>query len=451
MPTGAPTAVTVTTKTIDVHGMGTVFNVADDYFNDGLVPPTPIANFGTQSQITAVVHDDGSLDVAWLDYATGKGQPWALPSPGVIYLTHIDPTLGTAPTKSSGITSYRLLGFTMDAAGSAYIAYNKDHPFKTSTAGDANNTNGNELHVTKLSGGSPAWDQLVFGDGDNNLDGSLGEPGAAASSVLGYDSTNQKLVIYCGHSMMWAPERHQAGYFRLLDPNTGMVLPPTDNATAWGAGWYYSHNFNQRLLIDNGDYYVLAHGDTYARQLGFAKWSLSNYTNNDTTDFDQPYLVIDGNAGDNNTNAQTGQFVRTQDGRFLIVHTTSQGRSARDVRLVHASSTDGTADVNGAVWLTSNQGTIQATMPKLALLGDYIMVTYALWDSGGTGHGLTWYSALLDSSLATVVAPAIVADVEFVDSAPLFQFKGGPNAGMVGWVSGNSSHTLSVGVARLGP
>ncbi len=446
-PNGPPKGVTVTTHDLPVSA-GSVFNVADDYFNDGLVPATPVANFGCQSQITVVAADDGSLDVAWLDYTGGKGRPWALPTPGMIYITHVDAALGTATTTASGVSSYKLLGFTKDAAGAFYLAYNKDHALKTSTQGDQNNINGNELHVTKVASGSVAWDQLLFGNQDNNADATPGDPGGAASGVLGYDATNKRVVLYVGHSMMWTPTRHQAGYIRVLNPDSGAVIPPSGNDILhFGAGWWYSHNFNQRLLVEGGNYYMLAHGDAYARQLGFARWSLANYTGKNQTDFDQPYFAIDGNEGDNNTNAQTGQFMHLSDGRFLIVHTTSQGRSARDVRLVFANGSTGVAEAS-PVWLTTNIGTTQATMPKVEQLGDNMLVTYALWDSTKK-HELTWYAALLDAKLATVVMPKAIAGVEFVDAAPLFRFKGGPNAGQVGWVSGNATHTLSVRVASL--
>ncbi|HEX2879889.1 MAG TPA: hypothetical protein VHO25_10195 [Polyangiaceae bacterium] len=447
MPSGPPTGVTVATHDLDVQGLGAVFNVEDNYFRDFFIPPTPVANFGLHSQIIAHQNADGSLDVAWLDYTTGDEEPWALPAPGMIYLTHIDAALTTATTAASGVSSYKLLGFAKDAAGSSYLAYNADHALKTEADDDENNTNGNELHVAKLDGlGGTSWDTLLFGDQDNNADETKGDPAGAASSILGYDPMNDVLVLYLGHSMMWTPTRHQAGYFRLLNPASGDVLPPAgDDIIHFGSGWFYSHNFNQRLIIDDGDYYVLAHGDAYARQLGFARWSFSGYTDDNATDFDEPYWVIAGAEGDNNTNAQTGQFVKLADGRFAIAHTTSEGRNARDVRLVVADGGNGMADTAGAVWLTENPAGTHATMAKVALLGEYVLVTYALWTEDS--HDLAWHAAILDSSLATVVAPSALTGVQFVDSAPLFQFVGGPHAGSVGWVSGNAAHTLTVGVA----
>jgi hypothetical protein len=448
--TGAPKGISVASHDLAVDGLGTVFNVADDYFNDGFVPPTPVANFGIHSQITVAARSDGSLDVAWLDYAGGKSAPWALPAPAMINVTHIDASFAVATTTATGVKSYKLLGFAEDATGAFYLAYNKDHPFKTSVQGDPNNIDGNELHVVKLVAGQTAWDTLVFGDQDQSVDATLGDPGGAASSVLAYDPTNQKVAIYLGHSMLWTPTRHQAGFFRLLDPATGAVLPPAgSDVIHFGSGWWYSHNFNQRLLVDGGDYYILAHGDAFPRQLGLCKWSIAGYSGKNTADFDEGYWMIAGNEGDNDTNAQTGQFVRMQDGRFLMVHTTSDGRVGRDVRLVYADGATGKADATNALWLTTNQGTVNATMPKLEHLGTYVLVTYALWDSasGPKKHELDWYAALLDASLNTVVAPAPLAGVEFVDSAPLLRLGAGPNAGAIAWVSGNATHTLAVHVA----
>jgi hypothetical protein len=137
--------------------------------------------------------------------------------------------------------------------------------------------------------------------------------------------------------------------------------------------------------------------------------------------------------------------VRFDADRFLIVHTTSQTRAARDVRLVFANANTGATDGDG-VWLTTNQGTAHATMPKVELIADHVLVTYAIWDKA---HNLAWNAAVLDEKLATVVQPQALTGVEFVDSAPLFRFRGGPNAGQVGWVSGNPTHTLRVNVASL--
>jgi len=447
-----PASVTVTSFPVSVSS-GQVFNVADDFFNDGFVPPSPLANFGFHTPIIPLQSADGGLDVAWLDYSGGKSAPFELPAIGMINLTHIDAALTTGTTVATGIQSYRLLGFTVDPSGNFYIAYNADHPFKNNIANDANNVNGNELRVAKSTGSSfatKAWDSLVFGDQDNTKDMSKGNAGAAGSGVLAFDSVNQKLVVYVAHQMAWGDNgtRHQAGFFAYLDPATGTELPPGGSLPLnTGAGWFYSHDFDQRLLVENGTSYLLGHGDAFPRQLGLASFNLDGYTKNNASAFDESYFAIDGTEGDNDTNAETGQFIHLADGRFAMIHTSSQGRTARDVHVVLASSSGVMAS---DAWLTSNTGMIQATMPKLQMLNQELWVSYGLWDATSrTNKTITWYSLLVDMNLepASVVNP--LANVEFVAGSPLFSFAAGPNAGSVGWVSGNAMHTLTVNVASV--
>ncbi|MES1174146.1 MAG: hypothetical protein ABUL62_07430 [Myxococcales bacterium] len=461
---GAAGAVVTSDVAITTHPIaltaGKAFNVAEDLFDDGFIPPSPLANFGFQTPIVPVAHADGSLDVAFLDYTNGKGKPMALPALGMIYITHIEPTLSTGTTVATGIQSYRLLGFTMDPSGAFYVAYTADHPFKNDTKDDANNVQGNELRIAKSATPdftNKAWDSLVFGDQDNTKDKSKGNAGAAGSGVLAFDTTNQMLVGYVAHQMAWADDtaqgftRHQAGYFGLFDPATGKQTSPGGNSTQnTGAGWFYSHNFDQRLLVDGGISYVLAHGDAYDRQLGFAAWSLDSYTKKNGTTFNQSYFTIAGNEGDNQTDTETGQFIKLSDGRFVIIHTTSQTRTARDVRIVLADGTTGAT--TSEAWLTTNTGNIQATTPKVEVLGDKLFVSYGLWDSTSrTNKKIDWYSLLLGLDLKPVGAAKAAPNVEFVTSSPLFRFAGGPSAGSVGWVSGNAMHTLSVNVASSAP
>ena|GEM_PF-1223271 len=439
---------------------GKAFNDAEDFFDDGFIPPSPLANFGFQAPIIPVVHDDGALDVAWLDYSGGKGKPMALPALGMIYITHIDPALGTGTTVATGISSYRLLGFTMDPSGAFYIAYNADHPFKTDVKDDANNVDGNELKVAKSTSAdftTKAWDTLVFGDQDNIKDASKGNAGAAGSGVLGFDTMNQRLVLYVAHQMAWGDKgadngtRHQAGYFGYFDPATGMrVMPGGSDPAHTGAGWFYSHNFDQRLLVDKGVAYTLAHGDAYDRQLGFSAWTLDSYTKKNSTTFDKSYFTIAGAEGDNKTDTETGQFIKLADGRFVIIHATSQTRGARDVRIVLADGTTGAT--SSEAWLTVNTGNTQATMPKVEMLGDKLFVSYGLWDSTQrTNKKIDWYTQMLDLSLKALGPAKAATGIEFVKSSPLFHLSGGPNAGNVGWVSGNALHTLTVSVASVAP
>lgn len=446
------TDVAVTSHPVSVS-TGKVFNVVDDFFNDGFVPPSPLANFGFHTPIIPLQSADGGLDVAWLDYSDGKSAPFELPMTGMIYITHIDAGLTTGTTVATGITSYRLLGFTVDPSGNFYIAYNADHPFKSSVANDANNVNGNELRIAKATGTSfdtKAWDTIVFGDQDNTKDMSKGNAGAAGSGVLAFDTVNQKLVIYVAHQMAWGDNgtRHQAGFFAYFDPGTGAELMPGGSLPLnTGAGWFYSHDFDQRLLIDNGTSYLLGHGDAFPRQLGLASFNLDGYTKSNASAFDESYFTIQGTEGDNDTNAETGQFIHLSDGRFAMIHTSSQGRTTRDVHVVLASSSGVMAS---DAWLTTNTGMIQATMPKLQVLNQELWVTYGLWDSTSrTNKTINWYSLLVDMNLKPASAVKPIPSVEFVAGSPLFTFAAGPNAGSAGWVSGNAMHTLTVNVASV--
>lgn len=447
-PTPTPAGFSVTSNAIVTGTGGKAFSLKANFFDDGLVPANPVSNHGFHNPIISYVNADGSVDVAWLDYTGAGGQnAGGLSTPHAINITHINPDLGTGSTTATGLMSYKLLGFTRDNVGAYYIAYTADHPYKNTTAGDANNVNGNELKLAKSTSTSFAarsWDTLVFGDRDNQADLSKGNPGADGGGVLAYDAVNKKLLMYVAHQMAWGVNgtRHQAGYLRYVDPANGRLILPGNASDNMGTAWLYSHNFNQRLLIDNGTAYLLAHGDTYARQLGVMAYSYASYARDDSAVFNQAYLAIDGNQGDYATNAQTGQFVKLASGNLAIVHTTSQGRAARDVRIVLASSTDGTT--KSSAWLTTNAANVQAIMPKLEAVGENLVLTYGLWNSSNrTNKTIEWRFALLDTNLK-VLSTSAMAGVEFTAEAPLIRFNGGPNAGSVGWVSGNDGGSLSV-------
>ena len=436
---------------------GKPFSLAANFFDDRFVPAAPVSNYGFPSPITPVANADGSLDIAWLDYSGGGALPSAsgLAALGAINITHVNPDLSAGKTTATGIKTYRLLGFTRDPAGNFYLAYNADSSFKTTKSGDPNNVNGNELRVARSASASfatKAWETIVFGNVDNTQPNSAGGAGSAGSGVLGYDAQNKVLVAYLAHDMAWDLNgvRHQAGILRLVDANSGATIQPT-NGNPWetGSGWFYSHNFAQRLLVDGGTYYTLAHGDAYSRQLGLAAFTEAKYKSNDSTVFNTDYWSIAGGVGDNDTNAETGQFFKLSSTQFAIAHTTSDGRSARDVRLVLAAVASGAPQ--SSAWLTTNAANQQAVMPKVGALGQRIFLSYGVWDSTSrTNHAITWYGRLLDQTLKPVADPVKLNGVEFVAAQPLFTFAGGANAGVLGWVSGNAQGGLTLNVVRAG-
>ena len=261
---------------------------------------------------------------------------------------------------------------------------------------------------------------------------------------------NQKVVLYVAHQMAWGDNgtRHQAGFFSYLDPGTGTAQIPGGAMPVeeFGSEWFYSHNFDQRLLIDGGVSYVLAHGDAFPRQLGLAAFTQKTFAQNSAL-FDKSYFAITGTEGDNDTNAETGQFIKLSDGRFVIVHTSSQGRAARDVHLVLVDGATGATTSDA--WLTTNPAGTEATMPKLEALSSGLFLTYGLWNSSTrTNKKIDWFWQSLDLTLKPQSSANALTDVEFVASSPLIRFSAGPNAGAIGWVSGNPAHTLSVNVVN---
>ncbi len=460
-PTGSTAHFSVVSHPVCVTGSGKVFGLAANFFDDRFVPAAPVSNYGFPNPLIQYVNTDGSLDIAWLDYTAGGAVPSAsgLAALAHVFITHVSADLSSSTTTDTGIQTYRLLGFTRDTAGNYYLAFNVDSTFKSGVSGNANNVNGNEFHVARsatASFASPVWNTTVFGNNDNTTKDSPGNPGEAGSGVLGFDAVNGYVVAYVSHLMAWDANgtRHQAGILRLLNASTGAVQTPTGLSNTWeaGSGWFYSHNFDQRLIVDNGTYYTLAHGDAYSRQLGFSAFTPTSYQNFTATVFDQSYWTIPGTEGDNTTNAQTGQFIKLANGSFAIAHTTSDTRTARDVRLVVANgNTAQNAGVTtNSIWLTANTGTTQAVTPKIAPLQSNFLVTWGTWDSSSrTNHIIKWYAQLVDQNLNPLNTPTALTGVEFVAGLPLFTFPAGPNQGAVGWVSGNANGSITVNVAQV--
>jgi len=85
-------------------GSGKAFSLAANFFDDRFVPAAPVSNYGFPSPITPVANADGSLDIAWLDYAGGGALPSAsgLAAPGAVYITHVNADLSAGATTNTG-------------------------------------------------------------------------------------------------------------------------------------------------------------------------------------------------------------------------------------------------------------------------------------------------------------------------------------------------------------
>jgi hypothetical protein len=159
--------------------------------------------------------------------------------------------------------------------------------------------------------------------------------------------------------------RHQGGYIGTLQPD-GSNLTRAD-------GWFFSHNFDQRLISSGSSFYALAHGDAYPRALGFSRWNIGNGAL--SKQFDMQYHKIPGMSGENRTDCLTGGVVELNGGKlFAVAFATSNERKSFDVGIT-------LIDANGATvvptkWLTSYQDGQRANFPRIARYDQAALVTW---------------------------------------------------------------------------
>ena len=154
--------------------------------------------------------------------------------------------------------------------------------------------------------GKKVFDTLLFGAEDHKILKSKGDPGGAGTSRIIYNESSDRVAVYCGHTMLWADgKRHQAGYFSLLS------LSGVNKVVN---GWYVSHNFDQRIVVKDGVFHTLAHGDAYPRALQFSKWAANGQKICSKNFYDIP-----GESGDNTTHCQVGGLVVTENNESIVI------------------------------------------------------------------------------------------------------------------------------------
>jgi len=248
-----------------------------------------------------------------------------------------------------------------------------------------NNAHGNkntEFHVAGFSpDGSESFNTLIFGDRNQKEKNSKGGPGGAGSARIAYNEKGRTIAFYLSHNMLCGDGvRHQGGFVGFLDEN--------GKRKSGGSGWFYSHNFDQRLIAANGEFAALAHGDAYPRALGFSRWpgsggkAIANKT----------YHNIPGETGANTTNCQTGGLVALPNRRYAVVFASSNEREAHDVCV---KVLDESGKTTREQWLTEGESGSASAYPRIARDGDHIFVA---WHQGGELQQI-----ILDSSLETVV------------------------------------------------
>lgn len=285
--------------------------------------------YGIVPSVDFRVNADNTIDVCWEN--------------DVPHITRI--SLKTKSIVQSiavpGSITGRFLGFeSFDNGNKFIIGHIKENSFGQSSEAwyTAFTKEGTILFSTRI------W-------GDKNLDeiNSKGGPADAGSAMIRYNPSNNLIGIYLAHTMKWPDSvRHQAGWIGFLDAATGAIKEV-------GASWFYSHNFDQRLMASSdGEFYTLAHGDSYNRALAIHRWSPKKI--GDEIQYSQKefqYFRIPGTQGDNNTRTTTGDFTKLSNGNMAIAYSTEIGRKSRDLKVVIVSEIAGVSRLAAQSWITT--------------------------------------------------------------------------------------------------
>lgn len=311
------------------------------------VSHTSISRYGIRPSIATVANSDNSFDVALYISTTEQIQILS-------FNESLTKTDEITPASINGAKG--LIGFTkIPDDGSFVVGYSKDNAFGDEAF---------EYWITRLSEtGSEVFLKSIFGDISSDVVESEGEPGAAGSGRIVYNPTTTKIGFYCAHTRLWDDMvRHQGGHIGFMDLDGNFY---TANS------WFFSHNFDQRLIVVDSYYYTLAHGDAYPRALGFSKWS--DEEPNGRRLFNEEYFQIPGAIGDNTTNTQTGGLICRPDGSFGVVFSSSIGRSNYDVCYMNLSDS---GDIQHTVWLTEYPSATNTIFPRIAPYGNCILIAW---------------------------------------------------------------------------
>jgi hypothetical protein len=180
-----------------------------------------------------------------------------------------------------------------------------------------------------------------------------------------YNEATGTVGYYIAHQQRWPDGvRHQGGYI-------GSLLPNGTNITR-ADGWFFSHNFDQRLISSGSSFYALAHGDAYPRALGLSRWNIAGGVL--SKQFDVQYYKIPGMSGNNRTDCLTGGVIELNEGKHLgVVFASSNDRKGQDVSvtLIDAKGVQLTSK-----WLTNYKEGQKATFPRIAKYEQHMLVAW---------------------------------------------------------------------------
>lgn len=360
------------------------------------------SNYGNKPALTLIPSRGGVHDLAWFNG-------------GAIHILRCDVDGRKIDEFSpSFIKDARaLLGATRLPGDKGYAAgYSHDN---------AHGNKGSEYWVAGFDlEGEQLFNTRIFGDTDLKVTKSKGGPGGAGTARMIYNEKAGCIGFYLAHNMLWGDGvRHQAGFVGFIDEN-GKRLPG-------GNGWFFSHNFDQRLIVSDGDFYALAHGDAYPRALGFSRWS----GNGGKKLAAGNYHTIPGESGDNKTSCQTGGLVALSGERFAVVFASANERDGHDICVKILDSSGKTTRER---WLTEHEEGGAGTYPRIARYGDHIFVAWH--DSSANGL----QQIVLDRSLESVVPRSSSEDVKI---SPYDDFHNLDN-GSIAWAVPQENNTVRI-------
>lgn len=350
---------------------------------------TRLGRYGNTPQMIVCPGERDTYDIGWHE-----------PSAGAIHVLKCgadNSKVGEITPEAAGETS-ALHGFCSIPGQDLFIAgHVKDNEFGNRNA---------EYWIAGFNGkGNTVFDTRIFGEKNSDEVKSKGYPGKAGSTRLAYNPRTKKVGVYTAHTMKWGDNvRHQAGYISLLSLSG-------ENKTV--SGWYVSHNFDQRMIVKDGEFYLLAHGDAYPRALVFNKRGADGGKG-----FSVQYHKIPGESGDNNTWCQTGGVVVMDDKRSAVVFASSNDRESHDVCI---KTFDTTGKELESRWLTEYTPGTKGSYPRIASYGKGLLVAWEQSD----GDGPVMQYVLLDGSLKTLQKQTPVADVHVSPWNDMVNLSGG--------------------------
>ena len=352
-----------------------------DWVTEGKLPGAAsvsnLSAYGNKPLLTLMPATGGAYDLAWHN-----------PGAGSIHVLRCDAQgTKTAEFSPSFIkNAHALLGATRLGDKGYAVGYSTD------------NAHGNKGAAYWVGGFDPEGTELfntrIFGDRNLSEVNSKGGPGGAGTARIAYNERTGTIAFYLAHNQLFGDGvRHQGGFIGFLNEK-GLPRPG-------GHGWFYSHNFDQRLIAANGDFFALAHGDAYPRALGFSRWP----GNGGPATADKTYHSIPGETGANTTHCQTGGLVALANHRYAVVFASSNERNGHDVCI---KILDETGRIVREKWLTKYEKGAYGAYPRIARDGDHIFLA---WHQFGGEDGTPGLQQLvLDSSLETVIPRTVIGE-----------------------------------------